>query len=187
MSKTFIALDLEMNQPSGRIIEVGIAIGDRNTPESLFKKSWLVSPGEPLSPEIVALTGITDQMIAEQAVTWETLARELGTLLETHRPFVNPVTWGGGDSTLLLESLRGQGISFRHFGRRWLDVKTMHMMLAFSRNSAARGGLGSVMRAYGLAFEGTPHRADVDALNTLKLFFWFLERQRNLEKSGKST
>jgi inhibitor of KinA sporulation pathway (predicted exonuclease) len=37
------------------------------------------------------------------------------------------------------------------------------------------------MISYGLKFQGTPHNASNDALNTLRFFFYFLERQRMFE------
>jgi inhibitor of KinA sporulation pathway (predicted exonuclease) len=37
------------------------------------------------------------------------------------------------------------------------------------------------MGTFKLQFKGTAHRADIDAVNTLALFFKFLERQRGLE------
>ena len=43
------------------------------------------------------------------------------------------------------------------------------------------GGLSKAMARYKLQFVGKAHRADVDALNTLRLSFTILERQRLLE------
>ena len=174
---TFIALDLEMNQPSGKIIQVGIAIGDRLQSEEEYTTSrWLLDPDEPISPEIVALTGITDAMIADQAVTWERLAQELAELLESQALFINPVTWGAGDVPELLAAIRARGIKFPYLGRRWVDIKTHHTMRSLAVGKNPSGGLRSVMARYGLAFKGAPHRADVDALNTLRLFFRMLEQ-----------
>jgi inhibitor of KinA sporulation pathway (predicted exonuclease) len=44
------------------------------------------------------------------------------------------------------------------------------------------GGLRKSMISYGLTFEGTSHRADVDAENTLRFFFYFLNKQRKFEE-----
>jgi inhibitor of KinA sporulation pathway (predicted exonuclease) len=43
------------------------------------------------------------------------------------------------------------------------------------------GGLSKAMGRYKMQFVGQAHRADVDAFNTLRLFFAILERQRILE------
>lgn len=180
--KPFLSLDLEMNQPSGNIIQVGVTLGKpAQSEEEYIVRQWLVSPGEPLSADITQLTGISEQDLAERAVSWETVGAELGALMREHEPFVNPVTWGGGDSTALKDAFRSHGVEFPFFGRRWVDVKTLHTFLSLARNKNPQGGLRSVMAGYGLKFVGEPHRADADAFNTLRLFFHLLERQRTLE------
>jgi DNA polymerase III epsilon subunit-like protein len=182
LSGKFLALDLEMNKPSGRIIQVGIALGGANqSPDEYIVRQWLVDPGEPISPEITALTGIADADLQARAVPWARVAAELGEIASQPGVFVNPVTWGGGDSELLLSSFKNQAVTFPHFGRRWVDVKTFHVLLSLTQGKTPRGGLSSVMGRYGLRFQGQPHRADVDAFNTLRLFFKLLERQHSLE------
>jgi len=47
-------------------------------------------------------------------------------------------------------------------------------MLAMGKKPS--GGLSSGLGSFKLQFEGSPHRADVDALNTLRLFFEILHR-----------
>lgn len=178
----FMALDLELNQPSQRIIQVGVALGRRlQSEEEYVVKQWLLSPGEPLAPAITTLTGITEQDLQERAVSWEQMAQELLALIQEHKPFVNPVTWGGGDSAELLQALAERQITFPAFGRRWIDCKTYHVFSALAQGKSPSGGLRSVMSRYGLTFQGTPHRADTDALNTLRLFFKLLSRQATLE------
>lgn len=186
---TFLALDLEMNQPSRRIIQVGVAMGWRDQPESQWlTRSWLLDPQEPIAPNITELTGIADEHIQSQAVSVEQMALELSALVAEHQPFVNPVTWGGGDSELLLQAIRDRGIEFHHFGRRWLDVKTLTVTEALAAGKKHSGGLSSVMGRYQLSFKGTAHRADVDALNTLRLFFRLLElRERQLAMVALAT
>lgn len=185
MEKTeqkYIALDLEMNQPSGRIIQVGVSIGDKNQKEEEYiTRQWLLSPDEPLSTFIIDLTGITEEDIQERAVPWAQMASELNALIQEQKPFVNPITWGGGDSVELLAALREKEIEFHQFGRRWVDVKTFHVMTMIATGKNPSGGLRSVMAKYGVTFKGTPHRADVDAFNTLRLFFRILSRQRTFE------
>jgi inhibitor of KinA sporulation pathway (predicted exonuclease) len=53
--------------------------------------------------------------------------------------------------------------------------------MMFARGKNPSGGLASAMGTFKLQFKGTAHRADIDAVNTLALFFKFLERQRGLE------
>lgn len=186
---TFLALDLEMNQPSRRLIQVGVAVGRRDQPEAQwFTRSWLLDPQEPIAPNITQLTGIADGHIAEQSVPLAQMALELSAVITEHQPFVNPVTWGGGDSELLLSAIREQGIEFPHFGRRWLDVKTLAVADALAAGKTHSGGLASVMGRYRVPFKGTAHRADVDAFNTLRLFFRLLElRERQLAMVALAT
>lgn len=181
-SQRFLALDLELNQPSGKIIQVGIAIGkvdDRF--ENYFTKKWYIDPNEPIDQFIIDLTGITDSDIRANCVSHETVARELGELIREHNCFINPVTWGGGDSRELLDEFSQRCVDFPHFGRRWIDVKTWYTLMMFARGKNPTGGLASAMGAFKLHFKGAQHRADIDAVNTLALFFKIIERQRALD------
>ena len=181
-NRNFLALDLELNQPSNRIIQVGIAIGNAlQSEEEYFIKKWYLDPFEPIAEHIVQLTGITDNDISTYAVSHEYMARELGELILANNCFVNPVTWGGGDSVELLTEIRDRNIEFPHFGRRWIDVKTFYTYLMLARGKNPSGGLGSAMGQFKLPFKGTAHRADIDALNTLRFFFALLERQESFE------
>ena len=178
----FLALDLELNQPSGKIIQVGIAIGDKNTRfEDYVVRKWYIDPQEPINEFINDLTGITDSDIRANAYSHEHVARELSELIREHKVFVNPVTWGGGDRVELLAEFCKNHADFPHFGRRWIDVKTWYTYLMLTRGKAASGGLASAMGYFKMHFKGQAHRADVDAANTLALFFKLLDRQARLE------
>jgi len=181
-SQKFLALDLELNQPSGKIIQVGIAIGSANDKfENYIVKKWYIDPKEPISDFIIGLTGITDHDIRLNCVSHETVARELSELIKQHNTWINPITWGGGDSRELLDEFCKNYADFPHFGRRWIDTKTWYTFMMFARGKNPSGGLASAMGAFKMHFRGTAHRADIDAVNTLALFFKFLERQRGLE------
>ena len=180
MKGNFLSLDLEMNQPSGKIIEVGVAIGNVDH-EIIMVKNWFVDPEEPIDEYITQLTTIDDDTIRESSVPMEVVAAELSELIRKYECFVNPVQWGGGDSQKLLSEFRIRGIEFPHFGRREIDVKTICVFLAMSAGQKPAGGLKSYLHRHKLKFRGTPHRAAVDAENTLSLWFSLMKRQRSIE------
>ena len=181
-NQKYLALDLELNQPSGKIIQVGIAIGKADDKfENYLVKKWYIDPNEPIDQFIIDLTGITDSDIRANCVSHHTVATELSSLIKEHNTFINPVTWGGGDSVELLAEFCKNPAEFRHFGRRWVDTKTWYTLMMLARGKNPTGGLSSAMGQFKLQFKGDAHRADVDAANTLALFFKLIDRQRRME------
>lgn len=188
--KNFLALDLELNNdpegstPTPKIIQVGISIGNMNQDSEQFLiKKWYLDPKEPIFPFIKELTGITDNDIKNYAVPRYQCAVELSELINEYKPFINPIVWGGGDSVQLLAEFRERDIHFPHFGRRWIDVKTIFTYLNWSKGKvSAKSSLNSGLAAFKMKFQGTPHRADDDAFNTLRLFFSMMERQLTIEE-----
>lgn len=183
--QNYLALDLELNQNPEtkvpKIIEVGIAIGN---PEEgvLLTQNWYIDPQEPLVPFITQLTGINEEIIVSKGRFHSSVAKEIGELIDLYEPFINPVTWGQGDVDELLTEFSQNEVKFPYFGRRIIDVKTMYVFNQLATGRTAAGGLRKSMIKYGIEFVGTSHRASVDALNTLKFFFFLMERQRKLEE-----
>lgn len=181
----FLSLDLEMNNSevnleNPKIIQVGISIG--NVTEILLTKSWYVDPNEPIYDFIVNLTGITDEIIKNQSVSLDIIAKEISDLIISFNCYVNPITWGAGDVVKLIDTFKENNISFKHFGRREIDVKQIYTFLMLSQNRNLKGGLSSAMGRFNLPFRGKAHRADIDAENTLRFFFKLIERQTKLEQ-----
>ncbi|MDO8414789.1 MAG: 3'-5' exonuclease [Agitococcus sp.] len=167
-----VALDLEMNQPSGSIIQIGAVLGDCRTGEIISTLSCMVNPQEVLSADITALTGITQQ----QVDTAQPLVQVADVLEQWLAPWkkqrlLNPVTWGGGDSLTLQRQLGLNDEDFsRYFGRRWLDAKTVYSAWAIRQGKEPFGGLEKAMHRLGLTFEGRAHDALVDAHNTFRVW-----------------
>jgi inhibitor of KinA sporulation pathway (predicted exonuclease) len=185
----YFSLDLELNNKQDgttpRIIQVGVAWGSPIRPEEVETHSWYLDPEECITPFITQLTGITDEIIQEQSVDHKTVAQELGDIITENQCFCNCVVWGGNDkfsdATELKDEFTQREIDFPYFGRRVIDVKTLYVFNQMVRGKTPSGGLRKSMISYGLDFLGQSHRADVDALNTLRFFFYFLQRQKMFE------
>lgn len=181
----YFSLDLELNNAQDnttvhpKIIQVGVAIGSylNYKNNSIAKYKWYLDPQELIFEFITKLTGISSEDILRNAVPHEQVAKEIGKLIEAHQCFINPITWGGGDSTELKLEFKNRGIYFPYFGRRWIDVKTWYTLHMLAIGKKPSGGLSSALGNFRLHFEGQPHRADDDAFNTLRLFFAIIERQ----------
>lgn len=52
MKELIVALDLELNQPSGRVVQIGAVLGNVRTGEVLSQFALKVNPGEPFSLRI---------------------------------------------------------------------------------------------------------------------------------------
>jgi inhibitor of KinA sporulation pathway (predicted exonuclease) len=184
--QNFISIDLELNNKQDgttpRIIQVGVSIGSPVRPDDIKTFSWYIDPEEEITEFITKLTGIDNQLIKEKAVPHQIVAEELGALININKCFVNPVTWGQGDADELKAEFRERNIHFPFFGRRILDVKTLYVFNQMVQGKSPSGGLRKSMLSYGLTFEGQSHRAEIDALNTLRFFFYFLEKQRKFEE-----
>ena len=187
--QNYFSLDLELlNKNDGtvpKIIQVGCAWGSPVRPEDIKTYSWYLNPEEPITEFISKLTGITDEIIQEKSVSHETVASELGDILKQNQCFCNPLVWGGNnkfsDASELKDEFTQRNIDFPFFGRRVVDVKTLYVFTQMVQGKSPSGGLRKSMISYGLDFLGTAHNAEYDALNTLRFFFYFLERQRMFE------
>lgn len=94
-NQNYLALDLELNKDDKdnltKIIQVGVAVGNPTDPKAIKTWSWYFDPGEPISPFIVGLTGITDQVIKEKAVPLAQVAEELSQVIKDNNVFINPI------------------------------------------------------------------------------------------------
>ena len=185
----YFSLDLELNNKQDgttpKIIQVGVAISSPLKTDDIKTFSWYLDPEEEITPFITKLTGIDNQLIKEKAVSHQVVAQELGNIITENKCFVNPVLWGGGaenDATELKDEFRERGIDFPFFGRRVIDVKTLYVFNQMVQGKTPSGGLRKSMISYGLDFIGTSHRAEIDAENTLRFFFYFLNKQRKFEE-----
>lgn len=169
MNPRFWALDLEMNQPSGKIIQIGAVVGNIRTGEILEHFSEYVNPHEEITPFINTLTGIT-QANVENAFELETVALNLQTMLTQSNACVSPITWGNGDLWSLKTQIQNKNL-FKIY--REIDIKTIHQFLRIVNSQSMKAGLEKALISNGLTFVGIPHDAYYDAYNTFMLAHHF--------------
>lgn len=179
-----MAVDLELNQPSGAIIELGICIGDVHTGTILERKGWDIFVPEDLDPIaefITQLTGITQERV-NNGVLFLTAYNEMVELYKKHNCTLNMVTWGGGDHRAIRQTLHTICEDLQvekpawEFGHREFDVKTIFLAIALAQKLKVRSGLAKSMTRVGLAFEGTKHTAPDDAYNTFRLLVHLIRK-----------
>ena len=173
------ALDLEMNQPSGKIIQIGAVIGDTDTGEISQRLRIYVNPGEPIAPFITELCDITQKEIDDQGIPLYDAYLQLKEFHLKYSTFLNCLTWGGGDSQAIYDQLTLDQRDEGCFGRRWIDAKTIYVSEQIARGQPVQGGLAKVMTKYNLKFNGRKHDALDDAENTFRLYHDMLVRMRN--------
>lgn len=167
-------LDLEMNQPSGKIIQIGAVIGDTLSGVISNRIRIYVNPGEPIAMFITDLCGISQEQINQQGMP---LDEAYLLLKEFHKEsdFINPVTWGGSDSQEIFQQLSEKVREDWCFGRRWIDAKTVAVSRMIAKNNKVHsGGLSSTMSSYKLKFNGRKHDAQDDAENTFRMYYHML-------------
>jgi inhibitor of KinA sporulation pathway (predicted exonuclease) len=183
----FTSLDLEMNQPSGKIIQVGACVGDVITGEVFEKLRVYVKIDEPLDARIAALCRITQAQLDELGVPLVEAYGRVSALHRKYDTFTNALTWGGDDSGELQDQVfshLGLGLTSsdqtKHgvmhsagvpwvFGRKSIDIKLTYQMWALANGVKMRGGLARSLTRLGLNFQGTKHDACDDAFNTFRI------------------
>lgn len=194
------ALDLEMEQPSNKIIQIGVCKFNESNGEILDKLNRFIKLDEPLSDYIKVLTGITDDDLVNGISLKQTYLDM--TDFTADCSLQQAVTWGQGDIVLLKKQLFADGqllefyknqtlhknqvvIDLRKdvgepvmnvivpkwiYGERIMDVKTLHQFYAPMLGLNRSGGLSKVMNKYGLQFLGRKHNAVCDSENTARLY-----------------
>lgn len=182
MSQRIMVLDCEFNQPSRKTIQIGAAVYDARSAACYGSIDLYVNPGEPITPEITLLTGITDKDVENAPNILEAWAL-LKDFHKKHKCFKNPLVWGSGvrnDSLALFEEYRKycddnvivNGDRENFMGFRVLDAKTLFQSLMIFENRGYAGGLKDSMKRLELTFEGEAHRALTDAQNTFKIWYY---------------
>lgn len=177
-----LVLDLEMNQPSKKIIEIGAVVAHSGGGEIIDTLNIRVNPTEYIAPFITELTGITQQD-ADSGKSLTDAYLELRQMAKKHRCHKQVLVWGRGDLELLQKQLNDIGgiknIDNWWFpGNRYTDVKTIFQFFCLAKGKTMKGGLQTACGRLGIDFEGQPHRAADDALNTFRVFYHLLKQIR---------
>jgi DNA polymerase III epsilon subunit-like protein len=183
----FTSLDLELNQPSDKIIQIGAVKFNLLTGQIYDKLKTYVKIDEKLCTDesichIPKLTGITDEILEEKGIDLISAYRELREFHnkpveingELETAMLNPFVWGGDDSRCIREQVQAAGYEFSNknhycFGHRFFDVKTIFQLLQIANHESLKGGLKKACQKWDVKFEGRAHDATVDAYNTAKL------------------
>jgi DNA polymerase-3 subunit epsilon/ATP-dependent DNA helicase DinG len=159
--KTLIALDLEttgLDPERDAVIEIGVV--RFNGPRIEDEWSTLVNPGQPLSPLIVQLTGITDDMLSG--------APRVTQVLGDLQAFVGDSPILGHNVQFDLAFLQRKGLFHAHEALDTYDLASVLIP------SAARYGLGALASALKVPVD-TKHRALEDAQTTRMVFLRLCE------------
>ncbi|CAM3394200.1 DNA polymerase III, epsilon subunit [Stackebrandtia soli] len=166
---TFTVVDLETTgiaSDASAITEIG-AVKVRGG-EILGEFSTLVNPGEPISPRISAMTGITDAMVAD--------APPIAAVLPSFLEFAAGSTWVAHNAPFDVGFLRA---ACESAGQPWprpavVDTVVLARRL-LDRSEVPNRRLGTLARHFGAAV--TPnHRALDDAKATVDVLHALLER-----------
>ena len=163
-----IFLDLEMEQPSNSIIQVGVCVADIENSRILETGSYFIRQEVPLSEYIKGLTRIKQEEV-DRGMSLNEAYNKLKGLRDKYGTERNFFTWGGGDAKLIKEQLGHP--SDWPFGDRWFDVKTIYQAYQIAQGSFYRGGLAKSLGRLGLKFRGVKHNGCDDATNTAIIFF----------------
>jgi len=174
------SLDCEFNQPSQKTIEIGAAAYKALTGELIETFHTYVNPGEPISQteenNIIKLTGVTDELVKDAPKILEAYLM-LKEFRLKHKCFRNPIVWGSGERNDSSHLWHESGIQEENFmGYRVIDAKVLCQSQAIVQNKTIKGGLETYCNRFGIGFEGKPHGALADAINTFRIWHFMVQK-----------
>lgn len=178
-----ICIDLELNQPSRKIIELGYVIANVKTQKIIKKESIYVNPNEKLSPMIIELTGITQEQV-DYGVSLTEAYNIMCQHISKYEVNKHAIQWGTDHFELRNDlDIEWNDYIFR---RRAHDIKSLYQIYAMSQsNGSTVAGLGNAMKKLGLEFIGKQHCAADDAYNTLIVMFELQNKFKSYDQIKK--
>jgi inhibitor of KinA sporulation pathway (predicted exonuclease) len=162
-----MALDIEFNQPSKAIIQIGVAVFNVESGAILATGRYYINPNETLNPFIIDLCGISQEQV-NSGMTVDEAYILIKLMYEDYNCDLNLVTWGGGDSDAFKAAVAPE-LGWR-YGRRWQDAKTLYQAYMLSKGAKVQAGLAKALTRLGGAFKGRKHDAMDDAINTAVIY-----------------
>lgn len=176
-----IVLDLEANQPSGEIIEIGAVKLTRDGGVHPHQFGELVRIKDHLGAcdtrggrkTITELTGISEQMLKE-ADYFPGVAARFKNWAMSESKNILLASWGNWDIPCLRKDYEKHGLDYPFRGKS-IDIKSIGVWVNLVTGHKVKGdGLSTMMKSWGLKFKGDKHRGKDDAYNTaLLLQVWW--------------
>jgi len=169
-----LSLDLELNQPSRTIIQIGACIFNPKDAKIIAEFNRIIFTNEEIDPYITDLTRITQNDVA-QGSDLKTAYLDLCKFRKKYQAHKQIITWGDGDLKLLKEQVfsvyKKNEEAFKwDLGFRFFDTKTIYQAYRIFKEEPIKAGLASAMKNLNMSFEGLEHDALCDAKNTAKIF-----------------
>ena len=177
----FLVLDLEMNQPSGEIIQVGAVAGNLETGKIHEMFNRYIRIHEPVNDKepnnIVKLTKITDQVLASKGVSLDQAVKDLKEFMIKNEVNSCPASWGE-DAQYLLTQMDNRGIKLEGlFGYdAEFNIKKIYQVYRLRQGKSMQGGVSSACKKLGRPFVGQKHNALDDAKNTFIIWHELYKR-----------
>lgn len=180
-----IILDLEMNQPSNNIIQIGAVLCDFKMGKVLneFNRFCKLPDGETVDAYIYKLTAISQNLLDEKGLPFAQATLEFWDWVAASNCSYQLAAWGS-DIYLLKRQTEAAGVAVSP-KLKSLNLKEMSKFFRMAKGGKQRGGLANTMALFNVEFVGRPHDALIDARNTAALvFYWcdILNKYFNIEK-----
>lgn len=177
-----VCLDLEFNKKNERleeIIQIGVAVGCLYTKQIISSKSIYIKPIRPINSRVRALT----DRYSNSDITDLSLTEGYKTLRDYLIPFnasKAAIVWGNKDSQYLYTQVRRATKGSKEFypwpfSKEEIDVRVILKFLLLTKGISFTRSLSNALELFNLSFEGRPHDAKYDAINTLKLYFHLID------------
>lgn len=187
----FISIDLESNQPSGTIIQIGAAAFDTDARDPLMAKFvCYVNPDEEINWDqplnngmtLGELLPFTQKEITEQGIAPDVAFTQFWQWvidINCGRKFIQ---WGRHDMEALVGQSKAAGVFYPQRIKDFNLKKTYQFLYQPANKLAQKYGLSGALKSCNIGFEGTAHDAYVDAYNTGVLMLHIYRDLENMRK-----